>query len=364
MKKSLIAIAILTCSISGFSQLDSLKEGFSKQFALDFYYSYDLNQPFNHERPLLLYQYNKHDQMSINMAIADFSYVKGKMSANIGFNFGDFPSANMAHERDLLNALYEANINYRFTEDLELTVGMFSSHMGFESALSFDNLLTSHSLASEWTPYYLAGAKLGYKPFEKWYFSLTIANGNQNITESEANTNKALGVQITFTPNDKLTINYSNLYSNDSPDSTAVFVLYNNLYATYSPFEKLDIVAGFDYAMADNRVTSTQSALFVGSFLARYYVFDKWAVAGRFEAYNDPDGIYFTPIVGKFETLSYSCGLEYFANDNIKFKLEGRAFSNTSPIFRYDQGVNQANLGGVSYIASNTNILFSIQAKF
>ncbi|MAZ37597.1 porin [Salibacteraceae bacterium] len=364
MKKLILAFGILLGSITGFSQLDSLKEGFSQQFAVDFYYSYDFNEPFNHNRPDFLYQYNKHNQMSINMALADFSYVKGKMSANIGLNFGDFPSANMAHERQLLNALYEANVNYRFTEDLELTVGMFSSHMGFESALSFDNLLTSHSLASEWTSYYLAGAKLGYKPFKKWYFSFTIANGNQNITESDANTNKAIGGQITFTPNDKLTINYSNLYSNDAPDSTAVFVFYNNFYITYSPLEKLDLVAGFDYAFADNRVTNTQSELFVGSFLARYYVFDKWAVAGRFEAYNDPDGIYMSPVAGKFEVLSYSGGLEYFATDNIKFKLEGRAFSNTSPIFRYDQGVNQANLGGVAYIANNSNILFSVQAKF
>ncbi len=364
MKKILFACGFLALSFATAAQLDSLKEGFSKQFYVDFYYSYDLNEPFNHQRPEFLYQYNKHNQLGINMAVADFSYVKDKMSANIGFNFGDFPAANMAHERELLNALYEANINYRFTEDLELTVGMFSSHMGFESALSFNNLLTSHSLASEWTPYYLAGAKLGYKPFKKWYFSFTVANGNQNITESEANMNKAIGGQVTFTPNDKWTINYSNLYSNDAPDSTPVFVFYNNLYATYSPNEKLDFVAGFDYAIADNRILDDQSELLVGSFLARYYVFDKWAIAGRFEAYNDPDGIYMNPIAGNFEVTSYSGGLEYFATENIKFKLEGRAFSNTSPIFRFDEGVDQSQLGGVTYSSLNSNILFSVQAKF
>ncbi len=364
MKNILLFISIITSPFFSNAQLDSLTDGFSQEFYVDFYYSYDFNQPFDHARPDFLYQYNKHDQMSINMAMADFSYVKGKMSANLGMNFGDFPSANMAHERNLLNALYEANINYRFTEDLELTVGMFSSHMGFESALSFDNLLTSHSLASEWTPYYLAGAKLGYKPFKKWYFSLTLANGNQNITESVANTNKAIGAQATFEPNEKLAINYSNLYSNDAPDSAGLFVFYNNLYATYSPTEKLDLVAGFDYAIGNNEVTNLQSQLFVASVLARYYVYDKWALAGRFEMYNDPDGIYMNPIVGNVEMMSYSGGVEYFATENIKFKLEGRAFSNTSPIFRYDQGIDQSQLPGVEYIASNSNLLFSVQAKF
>ncbi len=364
MKKLLLVFTVLVLGVQLSAQLDSLEEGFSSEYYVDFYYSFDFNQPFNHERPDFLFNYNKHNQMSINMAAADFSYVKGKMSANVGFNFGDFPAANMAHERELLNALYEANINYRFTNELELTVGMFSSHMGFESAYSFDNLLTSHCLASEWTPYYLAGAKLGYKPLKKWYFSLTLANGNQNITESDANINKLIGTQVTYEPNEKWTINYSNMYSNDAPDSTPVFIFYNNLYATYSPNKKMDFVAGFDYTIADNQVTSVQSELFVASILGRYYLIDKWALAGRFEAYSDPDGIYHNPIVGNFETISYSGGLEYFATDNIKFKLEGRVFSNTSPIFRYDQGIDQSKLGGVAYIANNSNILFSVQAKF
>lgn len=357
-------LGLLLLSLSGFAQLDSLEQGFSKLFYIDAYYSYDFNEPYDNQRPFFLYQYNQHNQMSLNMAIAQVSYTKDQLTANLGVNFGDFPSANMAHEKPLLRSLYEANIQYRFTDQLELTAGMFSSHMGFESALSFDNLLTSHSLASEWTPYYLAGVKLAYQPFKQWYFSATLANGNQNITEAIGNTTKAGGIQATYQPNEKISVNYSNFYSNDQPDSAAVWVLYNNFYVTYQPIEQLEVILGFDYAIADNSITNKQSDIMVGSSLIRYYFTPSLALAGRYELYMDPDGVYIQPAIGKFEISSFTGGLEYHPMENIKFKLEGRIFNGTTPIFRYDQGRDQSLLPTTTYLGNNSNLLISIQAKF
>jgi long-subunit fatty acid transport protein len=299
------------------------------------------------------------------MAVVKASYEKGNLTANLGLNTGDFPAANMAHERELLRMLYEANVSYKFFKKFQFTAGMFGSHMGFESALSFNNLLTSHSLASEWTPYYLAGAKLEYMPNDKWLLGLTVANGNQAITEYEGNTNKLLGLQLNWSPNKNLTINYSNMYYNDAPDSAAQNVFYNNLYATYSVDKKLDIVAGFDYGINNNTVTNTTDGIMVGSLLARYHLTKAIAVAGRAEYYNDEKGSFIkTPTGFAFETMCYSMNLDYSPAERIKFRLEGRMFSSNEPFYRDDSNFDPNTSQTIRYTTQNANVLLSVQAKF
>jgi len=154
------------------------------------------------------------------MAMARVGYENGRVSANLGINSGVFPQYNMSHEQELLRMLYEANVGYLITPKLKFTAGMFSSHMGFESILSFDNYLTSHSLSSEWTPYYLSGAKLEYTLNNEWFFGFTVANGNQMLGESPFNSNKLVGIQANYSPTDKITLNYSNMYYNDAPSDS------------------------------------------------------------------------------------------------------------------------------------------------
>jgi hypothetical protein len=299
------------------------------------------------------------------MAMAKVSYTKGALTANLGLNVGDFPYANMAHEKDLLRLLYEANINYKFFKKFEFTIGMFSSHVGFESTLSFDNLLTSHSLVSEWTPYYLAGAKLGYTPSEKWYFGITLANGNQALSETPGNTNKLLGLQATWNPSKKVTVNYSNMYYNDQPDTAAVFIFYNNLYTTLEIGEKLDVVLGVDFAISDNRILNTKENIYAVSVLTRYKLTKKFAVAGRYEYYNDESGMYIqTEVINPFVTNCFSLNFDYAPIENIKFRLEGRMFASEKPFYRDDSDFNPNTSTTIKYTNSNSNVLLSVQAKF
>lgn len=368
--KHLLSLSIFVLlAIGSSAQKDStkkiLKGSFDYDFYVDAYYSYDLNQPYSGDRPDFLFQYGKNNAISLNMAMARVGYTQGNFSANLGLNTGDFPESNMAHEDALMRMLYEANISYRFLKKFEFTIGMFSSHMGFESALSFDNLLTSHSLASEWTPYYLAGAKLEYMATEKIKFGFTVANGNQSINENQGNTNKLLGLQAEWKPSENLTINYSNMYYNDNPDSAKNMVLYNNLYATLTLIDKLDLVGGFDYAIINNENAGTTNSLYVISALARYRLTDKFAVAGRFEHYNDENNEFIsTPLGFGFVTNCYSLNFDYSPIENIKFRLEGRMFDNDSPTYRDDTGFDPNTSTTLTYTTQNANILFSVQAKF
>jgi len=369
MRKLLIISVLSLISFSLFSQSDSTKKAtkgtFTYEFYVDAYYSYDFNQPFDGNRPDFLIQYNKNQQIGINMASALVTYENNNLTAELGLNVGDFPTKNMAHENELLNILYRANINYKFLKKLDLTVGLFGSHMGFESTLSYDNLLVSHSLVSEWTPYYLAGAKLGYTLSERWYVSGTVANGNQRIAESAANTNKLLGFQVAYTPTKKVTVNYSNMYYNDAPDSAAVFVFYNNLYSTFQIGKKLDMVLGFDFAFSDNSVNNQQDVMYAASVLARYKLTNQFAIAGRYEYYNDEKGINIqTEVVNPFVTSCYSVCLDYSPIDFLKFRVEGRMLSSELPFYRDDSDFDPNTSTTIKYTNQNANLLLSVQAKF
>lgn len=366
--KSVLSLALVLALFLGARAQDSTsssKGTFNYTFYVDAYYGYDLNQPYDHERPDFLYQYGKSNQIGLNMAVADVEYTKDKLTARLGLNFGDFPNRNMAHEQGMLSAFYEANIEYQFAKKWSFMMGMFSSHMGFESALSYDNLLVSHSLASEWTPYYQSGARLTFTPNDKWLFTATVANGTQNITKVPGNTTPALGGQIAFMPTENITINYSNLYVNDYPDSIAQWMYYNNFYATFTLWDKFDLVTGFDVGMNNNTVTGSNDNLYVVSLLGRYRFNDKWAVAGRAEHYNDEKGIYIsTGVANPFVTECYSIGLDYSPMENIKFRLESRNFTSEKAIYQIDEGNNPALSNTVRFVNYNNNILFAVQAKF
>jgi|TARA_B110000483_G_C18107493_1_gene508274 hypothetical protein len=365
---SLLSILLLVYSLS-YSQSDSTKKEtkgeFDYTFYIDSYYSFDFNEPNNHNRPGFLLQYNRHRQVGINYAMAEVNYTKDKLSTNLGLSLGGFAQVNMANERDLFRMLYRANIGYEILKDLELTIGIFGSHMGFESTLSYDNLLVSHSLTTEWTAYYLAGLKLEYTLSDKWFVGATLANGNQKITEVEGNTNKLLGLQLTYTPTKKVNLNYSNLYYNDEPDSSAIFIFYNNLYSTFELGKKLDMVLGFDFAFSDNKVTNKQDMLYAISVLAKYKLTDKFAVAGRYEYYNDERKMYIkTDVLNPFVTSNYSLALDYSPIKQVKFRVESRLFSAEKPVYRDDSDFNPNTSTTIKYTTQNANILVSVQAKF
>ncbi len=344
----------------------SIKSKTDLTFYVDTYYGYDFNKPYDNSRPWFLYQYNRNNTMSINMAMVSLSHEYGNLTANLGFNAGDFPANNMAHERPLLRTLYQANVSYLFCNKLQFTAGMFGSHMGFESALSFDNLLTGHSLASEWTPYYLAGAKLEYTPVDSWLIGLTVANGNQAITEYSGNNNKLVGLQVNWKPNENIVINYSNMYYNDAPDSASQFVFYSNLYTTMTFSNRCDFVVGFDYGINDNSVTNEVYDVMVASALARFKLNERFALAGRMEYYRDENAtLISTPTGFAFETLAYSLNFDYSPNQKIKMRLEGRMFSAANAIFRDDTNYNpNVSPTAVVYSNQNANILLAVQAKF
>lgn len=355
--KITIYLVLLLCSTAIYAQKDSLKIKHKPKITFDgiieTYYAYDFNQPTDGDRPSFLYSHTRDNEFNINLAMVRANISSKWYRGSVGFGAGSFMQYNMAHEPQWLRYIYEAQVGVRLTKGLWLDAGIFPSHLGFESAISTDNWTLTRSLVAENSPYYLAGAKLTYTtPNEKWSFAGIICNGWQNIAENNAL--KSGGLQVTYKPTPKITMNYSNYIGDENPDSTDVYLIrfYNNLYAKMEFGEHFKLVAGIDFGI-ENKLISRDST-FSGNqvtvrstynwvnwlapvLIAQYHINDQWQLAARVEYFLD----YNSAVLGieEAEVFGYSLNVDFAPVKFTRIRLEGRFMHSVVPIFEYPNGL-------------------------
>ena len=186
--KVLVTYFLTFASHSLFAQDTLKKEGRLLLNAfLDVYYSYDFNKPLNHEKAPFLYNHNRHNEVTINLALVSLSYNDLTKRANLGLMAGTYPQYNLAAEPELLRHIYEANVGVKLSgkKELWLDVGILPSHLGFESVISKDCWTLTRSLLAENSPYYETGLRASYKiPNQKWYLAAFFLNGWQRKSKN------------------------------------------------------------------------------------------------------------------------------------------------------------------------------------
>lgn len=242
--------------------------------------------------------------------------------------------------------IYEANAGLKLsnTANLWLDAGIFSSHIGFESAISKDCWVLTRGISSENTPYYEAGAKLTYSTADgKLTATALYLNGWQKIKRLDGNSKPAGGLQLTFKPTAKLSLNYSNYLGTEGVNAVRVTRFYHNIYAVGQLSDHFGLTAGFDYATQQKLKGSTTKSEVLSPVLIAQYKFDpKWAVAGRAEYYEDKDGIFIaTGTPNGFKTMGYSLNIDYSPISNAVVRLEGKVYDSKDKIFVRD--VNAVN---------------------
>src|SRR5687768_3221979 len=98
IKTKVLTMYLLTLSIHSLLAQDSLKkEGrLLLNVFIDVYYSYDYNKPSNHEKASFLYNHNRHNEVTINLALASLSCKDSTKRANLGLMAGTYPQYNLA----------------------------------------------------------------------------------------------------------------------------------------------------------------------------------------------------------------------------------------------------------------------------
>ncbi len=323
------------------AQIDTSKSNLVLSGYVEAYYGYDFNEPTDHNRPSFIYSHNRHNEFNLNLGFIKAGYTTDKVRANLALAAGTYMNANYSAEPGVLKNIYEANAGLKISKKKNLWVdaGIFGSHIGFESAVSKDCRTLTRSIPAENSPYYESGAKISYtSDNSKWFLSGLVLNGWQHIQRPDGNNSPAFGTQITFTPNPKITLNYSTFIGNDKPDTSKQMRYFNNVYGLFQITDNFHITAGFDYGMEEKSEGSSDfNNWYSPVLILKVNLNEQWAIAGRVEYYVDENGVIIaTGTENGFQTTGYSLNIDYKIRENAVWRIEGRSLQSEDKIFTKD----------------------------
>lgn len=326
---------------------------------LDVFYVYDFNQPQGTERQAFLFNHNRHNEFNLNLGLIKFGLDHSKYRANFAMQAGTYANDNYVAEPGILKNIFEANVGLSLNKknNLWIDAGVFASHIGFESAISMDNMTLTRSLLAENSPYFLSGAKLTFNPNDKWEIAGLIVNGWQRIQRLEGNSLPSFGTQVNFSPTEKVTLNWSTFIGTDDPDNTRRMRYFNNFYGQFQLSNKFDLIAGLDIgAQQRAKGSSTYDIWFSPVMIGQYRINKAWKIAIRAEYYQDETGVIIpTNTPNGFKTTGLSLNLDYSPIQNIFCRLEGRWLNSSDEIFEIKSAFSNSNF----IIATSIAVRFS-----
>ena len=343
MQNSILIVLVLFagCPV-GFAQEEDESSPFSVNGYVETYYVYDFNEPENNTRPGFIYSFNRHNEVNLNLGFIKASYNKDNVRANLAVMSGTYANANLAAEPGVLKNVFEANAGVKISsaKNLWIDAGIFGSHIGFESAIGKDCWNLTRSILADNTPYYEAGARLSYTTDnDKWFLSALVLNGWQRIQRVEGNSIPSFGTQLTFKPNDAITLNSSTFIGTDKPDSTRQMRYFHNFYGIFQVTESVGLTVGIDYGVEEESPeTSSTNPWYSTVAIARFALSDKAALAVRGEYYNDENRIIVRMATGAvtsngFRTTGVSLNFDYQILTNAVWRFEIRNFASEDKLF-------------------------------
>lgn len=312
------------------------------------YYSYDLGNPSNHERPSFFYCFKRHNEVNLNLGYAKANYNTDKVRGNLALMAGTYAQYNMTNEQGLLKNIFEANAGFKLFKNKNIWVdaGIFPSHIGFESAIGKDCWNLTRSILGENSPYYEAGAKLSYtSKNNKLYVAALYLNGWQRIQRRSGNQTPSFGTQLTYKPNSKLMFNWSTYVGNELPDDVSQLRIFNNLYSQLQITEKFGIQAGFDIGMQQiKHDTSAYNNWYSPVLIVQFKPTKKIRIAARGEYYCDETGVIIeTATPNGFQTFGYSLNFDYVVSENVLWRIEGRGLNSLDKVFVMNKKASAEN---------------------
>lgn len=333
----------------------SLKDSLKISGFIDVYYAYDFGHSRDDDRPAFLYQYDRHSEVDLNLGLVKLDYMKDKVRAAFGLMTGTYAQSNLIAEPELLRNVYEAHVGMKVsrTRDLWLDAGIFSSHIGMESAIGIDDWTLTRSIIAENSPYYLSGAKLTWKPNGRLELAGLFLNGWQRIRRVQ-NDIPCFGTQVVWMMKKDMKLNWSTFLGSDTPDSTGLYRVFNNLWWSYEGSE-WGVQLGADAGVQESALSDEWDSWAGALGIVRRRWNDRWATVFRAEYYTDPRQVIVpTGTPHGLTTIGYSLGFDLNVMEDAFIRFEGRTFHGVDDLYESVHGPVQ----------DNTSITVSMAARF
>lgn len=348
MRSIVLFISVFFAVLKAYSQSDTTKNPIQFSGHIEAYYSYDFANPDDHERPAFMYSFDRHNEVNLNLGFIKAAYAKDRVRGNMALMTGTYSNSNLAAEPGVFRNIFEANAGYQLSpkKNLWVDAGIFSSHIGFESAIGKDCWNLTRSMLADNSPYFESGVKVSYtNESGRWFLSGLFLNGWQRISRVYGNNTPAFGHQVTFKPNAKLVFNSSSFIGSDAPDSTRMMRYFHNFYMQFQVTDKLGFIFGYDIGAQQKMKNSDAYNIWYSPVLIiRVSPNQKFNIAARAEFYHDRNGvIIFTGTPNGFETFSASINTDFLLSPNIVWRIEARTFSSRDAVFMENKGVSKTN---------------------
>ncbi len=265
MRSALLSGFVIAAAGAVFGQADTTASKWKVYGFVDIYYAYDFGHSTDDERPPFLYQYDRHSEVDLNLGLVHATYERDNVRAAFGLMTGTYAQANLIAEPELLRNVNEARVGLRLSKSgsLWLDAGVFTSHIGMESAIGIDNFTLTRTVMAENSPYNLSGAKLTWAVSPKLELAALFMNGWQRIRRVQDDT-PCLGTQLLWTMRDGMQFNWSTFAGSDVPDSVGYYRLFNNLWWSWDG-DTWGVQLGVDAGMQENGIDGWSSWGWSGS---------------------------------------------------------------------------------------------------
>jgi hypothetical protein len=356
---------LLACGLSSglaFADGDADKVNLTFGGFIDTYYLYDFNAPSLSDRTLTngaLYATTgeRSNEFNINLAFVEARISSDRVRGRLALQAGTSVQAAYYQESSGLGLLasrlpaeliQEAYVGYRIADGLWVDGGIYFAHIGFESFISRDNWAYTRSMIADFSPYYETGVKLTFQPSSLWLAQVHVLNGWQNIYET--NKNKALGLQLSYTPPSRLVLTYNN-YFGDEPGGLARF--FNELIGRVSLTDSVQVALTLDEGSQVLGNGTGTAYWYGGALLAHWQLCPKVALTGRVEQYIDKHGVIVQPgTPDGFSVTGASANVDVQLHQNLLWRNEARVLlSNEDAVFTGSAGPETSDKFLVSSLA-------------
>jgi hypothetical protein len=292
----------------------------------------------------------------MNVATVAAELSKNKTRAKIALQTGSFARDNYTNEpSQYLGIIQEANVGFAIKPNIWLDLGVFPSHIGYETAFGGDNWTVTRSLASELTPYFLSGAKINYVE-GKWNFSAIVCNSWSSLFSYKKGQLPSFGTQLVYKKNAEMTYTWNTFLGSGINEGLGELRFYNNYFSTWTPNSKDQFIAALDLGFQKKPAPATGFInWFAPSLVYRRKISHDVHIGARGELFFDEFGAVTKAINGHaFDVFSSSINLDYQFTENGLLRIEGRYMNSSGNYFQTRDGL----------IANTAFVTLAITKKF
>ncbi|GAC1587156.1 MAG: porin [Ginsengibacter sp.] len=345
---SILFILIYQGALLG--QTDSAQKAirpFSINAFIEAYYGYDFNRPPDKTRPSFFYNHNRHNQPNINLALIKMDFLSKNIRSNLSLGAGTYMTTNYESQPSIFKNIYEANAGIKVSKNKNLwfDIGVFQSHIGFESAQSDQNFTLTRSIGAESTPYYETGIKFSYTSTNnKFLITGLMLNGWQRIKRPSGFTKISYGTQLQYKPNLTTTFNYSTFFGFDSPDSNLLFRNFHDFYTTFQISKNVSLTSGLDIGFEKvSRDKRIYQSWLTPVLITKIAFTQTLSVAGRWEYFHDPNQIIIkTDNNNPFKANGFSTNMDYLFMPHAMVRVEARLLKSKYEVFKLGSGYSDS----------------------